>query len=221
MGPKKEEFVLAVEKRAEFGTGASRRLRRGGRVPAVVYGHGKQGTALTLTAVEAVQLESHAGMVKLAVSGRKRAITAVIKAMDRDPITGRVLHIDFQEVRMDEVIHSMVRVEPYGEPAGHQHGGQLEQLLHEIEIRCLPADLPESIRVDVSGLELDENLHVGEMPLPEGVTPVTDSDVVVFQVRLPRIAAVAEAEEEAAAEGEEEAVEGGEEASGESSDSEA
>ncbi|NOY79518.1 MAG: 50S ribosomal protein L25 [Kiritimatiellaeota bacterium] len=219
MGPKKEEFVLDVEKRAEFGTRASRRLRRAGRVPAVVYGHGKQGTALTLTAVEAVELESHAGMVKLAVSGRKRAITAVIKAMDRDPITGRVLHIDFQEVRMDEVIHSTVRVEPFGEPAGHQHGGQLEQLLHEIEIRCLPADLPESIRVDVSGLELDESLHVGELPLPEGIAPVADSDVVVFQVRLPRIAAVAEAEE-AVAEGEEEAAEGEEEATEESSDSE-
>ena len=210
MVSKKAEFVIEAEKRDALGTGASRRMRRSGRVPAIVYGHGKTGTTLSVSALDAVRVGDHGGMVKLAVHGRKRAITAVVKAVDQDPITRKAFHIDFQEVRMDEIIQAVTRIEPFGEPAGHQAGGQLEQLLHEVEIRCLPADLPESIRVDVSGMELDDALHIGELPLPEGVSAVAEGDIVVFQVRLPKIAVaeVETVEDEEAEEGEEGEEEG-------------
>ena len=117
--------------------------------------------------------------------------------------TGRILHVDLQEVRADQVVTSVLILEPHGEPVGVHQGGQLEQMVHEIEIKCLPADMIDVLVVDVSGLDLDMSLHVNELLLPDGVETTVDPDLGVFQVRL---ASIDTGDEEG--EGEEEEEEG-------------
>ncbi len=216
MTSKGKDYVLKVEKRDTAGTRESRRLRRAGRMPAVVYGHGAKPISISFSTLDLHDLErSQAGIIKLAVAGRKQPLNAILKEIQRDPITGKVLHLDFQVVRMDEIITATARIEPFGEPAGHQAGGELEQLLHEIEIRCLPADMVDEIRVDVSGMELDDVLRVGDIQFPEGITPVPEPDIAVFQVRQPRVMEEAAVQAE---EGGEEAEEGEGEKPGEKSE---
>ena len=201
-----EKFTIQVEKREELGSSTARRLRRQNRVPAVMYGHGKAATPIILEAETVLALARHPGLVTVKVGSRRRSASAIVKEVQRDPITGQVLHMDLQEVKADEIITATLVIESRGEPAGHQSGGQLQQILHEIEVKCLPADMIEVLVVEVSAMELDETIHVRDLPLPEGITATADPERPVFQVRLPRIMAVgaeeAEVEEEAeAAEG--------------------
>ena len=202
----KSEFVVEAEKRKEHGTREARRLRRQGKLPAVMYGHGKAAVSLTISSRAGDQLLQHGGVVTLAIAGRKRPVTAVVKEVQRDAITAGPLHFDFREVRADELITTSVPLVPTGEAAGQQHGGQLEQMVHQLTLECLPGNLPDMVRVDISGLDLDDVMHVADLELPEGVKAAVDPELAVFQVRLPRVEAADE--EEAVAEGEEGAVEG-------------
>jgi large subunit ribosomal protein L25 len=126
----------------------------------------------------------------------------LLKEVQHDPIRNRTRHLDFQAIRMDQKIKAHVAVRPgHALTAGASAGGLLEQNLHEIEVESLPQDLPEEIIVDVSGMNLGDMIHVGDIAMPEGVTAVTHADIVVF-TEVDESAA--EAEEEAApAEGEE------------------
>ena len=98
-------------------------------------------------------------------------------------------------MRADETITASIPIESHGEPVGLQHGGQLEQALHELEVNCKPADMPEVIEVEVSEMELDDVLHVSDLALPEGVEAALDPELPVFQVRIPRITVPEEEEE--------------------------
>ncbi|MDD4097232.1 MAG: 50S ribosomal protein L25 [Lentisphaeria bacterium] len=198
-------FSIDVSERAQLGSANSRRMRRDGLVPVVVYGHGQAATSLSISASLLGELLHHPGLVEMnSVDGGKKL--TILKAAQRHPISNEVLHLDFLEVKMDELITSEVRVVAEGEAAGIRHGGQLEQVLFELQIKCLPGEMPEAIKVDVSGIELDASLHVRDLVLPEGVTAVSDGALVVFQVRAPKAEASAETAAEAA-EGEEEAAE--------------
>ena len=184
---------VSIAKRELYGTANSRRLRRAGMIPAVVYGHGNPAQAITITPEEAEKIEYHNGLVELNCDcGEKK--TAIVKEIQRHPINPGILHIDFQEVAMDEIINSVVPVILEGEPVGTKQGGQLEQVMMEIEVKSLPANMPESIIVDVSGVELDAAIHVKDLVLPEGVTAAVDEELVVCHVRTVK------AEEEPAAE---------------------
>lgn len=209
----KIEFVVEAEERQERGTRESRRLRRQGKLPAVMYGQGKEAVSLTISLRDGERLMHYGGLVTLAIAGRDLPVTAVINELQRNAIAALPIHFDFREVRADEVITTSVTVEPVGEAAGQQHGGQLEQMVHQLSIECLPADLPDAVRVDISGMELDAVMHVADIVLPEGVKAAGDPGLAVFQVRLPRVEA--EPEEEEALEGEEGAVEGEEGAAAE------
>ena len=204
----KTEFLVEAEKREERGTRESRRLRREGKLPAVMYGQGKAAVSLTISSRDGDRLLQYGGLVTLAIAGRKRPVTAVVKEVQRNAITARALHFDFREVRADELITTSVPLEPMGEAAGVQHGGQFEQMVHQLSIECLPANLPEAMRVDISGMELDDVMHVSDLVWPEGVKATVDPALAVFQVRLPRVEAEPEEEEVAEAE---EGVEEGEE----------
>ncbi len=196
-----DQIVLQAEKRAEFGKGPSHRLRSDGKLPVVVYGHGKDALPLVMDAIEVHNVIHHSGLLSIEVKGRKRALVAVIKDHQVHVPQGHLVHVDFQEVKADEVISVTVPLEAHGEPRGATEGGQLEQVMHELDIHVPANKIPEVIEVDVSGLELNAAMTVAELPLPEGVVADLDPEQVVFTCREPHMEEPeAEGEEGAAAE---------------------
>lgn len=196
---KPSEVALKFELRSTRGNGAARRLRRTGRVPAVMYGHGEPGQPVSVDELALKGVLHHPGLIQIEGADNQK-LTAIIKEVQRNCISGQVLHVDFQEVRADEIITSSVDIEPLGDPAGIQAGGQLEQVMRRLEIRVRAGDLFEVLKVDVTEMQLGAVMHVGDLKLPEGVTTQVNKDAAVFQVRLPKM----EVEEpEAAAEGDE------------------
>ena len=210
------EFELQAELREEGGKGAARRLRREGMIPAVLYGAGKDNIAIKLDANEVhKRLEneaffSHILDVKVGGDGTQ----AVLKALQRDPASDRVTHMDLLRVSSTQAITMHVPLHFVGEDTcpGKKAGGVVNHLVVDLEISCLPKDLPEYIEVDMSVMEIGDSLHLSELVMPEGVTlnalaqdPDHDQPVVSIQH-----AQKFEEEEELLAEGEEgeEPVEG-------------
>ncbi|MBQ7651205.1 MAG: 50S ribosomal protein L25, partial [Victivallales bacterium] len=170
----------------------ARRIRRAGQVPAVVYGHGQPAIAITVSPEDADKATAHSGLIEINCSCGEAKKLAVVKEVQRHPINPGILHIDFQEVKMDEMINSVVPVILEGEAAGTKQGGQLEEVLMEIEVKSLPTNMPEEIVVNVAELELNQAIHVKDLVLPEGVTAVTDESLIVCHVRAPKAEAVEE-----------------------------
>lgn len=197
---KKEQHVINVKERTETGKGFSRRSRRAGSIPAIIYCKGKENKNLVIDAREWSHVAKHD--IKLVDLKKEdgELCKALIKEIQEDFLKGNVLHIDFQEVRMDEVITASVSVYamPGTVPVGLSMGGILEQPMHEIEVSCLPGDLPETIEVDISKIELEQSLHVKDIVMPKGVTAVSDPNGIVFHVG---IQAAEESATAAAAEG--------------------
>jgi large subunit ribosomal protein L25 len=204
-------LTIETKPRVNLGSSASRRQRGAGIVPAVLYGHGAAVQTLAIAEATAQAVLHHPGLMSLNIEGGEPA-TAILKAVQRHPVSDLILHLDFLAVRADELIRSTVPVDFHGVPMGASRGGQLEQILHSVDIECLPGDLPESIDVDVSGMDLDTTMHVRDMVMPEGIRAVSDPGLAAFQVRLPKVeevkeeapaevAAVAAGAEGAAAEG--------------------
>ena len=197
----KVKHVLNVQARTAGGTGDARRLRKTGLIPAIVYGKGIEPKCISVDATEWQLLSrNELNILSLVEDGKETLV--LLKEVQHDPIRNRTRHLDFQAIRMDQKIKAHVAVRPgHALPAGASAGGLLEQNIHEIEVESLPQDLPEEIIVDVSGMNLGDMIHVGDIPMPEGVVAVTHADIVVF-TEVDESAA--EAEEEAApAEGEE------------------
>lgn len=197
----KVKHVLNVQARTAGGTGDARRLRKTGLIPAIVYGKGVEPKCISVNATEWQLLSrNELNILSLVEDGKETLV--LLKEVQHDPIRNRTRHLDFQAIRMDQKIKAHVAVRPgHALPAGASAGGLLEQNLHEIEVESLPQDLPEEIIVDVSGMNLGDMIHVGDIPMPEGVEAVTHAEIVVF-TEVDESAA--EAEEEAApAEGEE------------------
>jgi len=189
---------LQAETRIQSGTGAVKRMRKAGNIPAALYGrkvkpsniqvHGKTFSKL---------LEGSASdniLVSLKIAGAEDQL-ALVQEVQHDYLRGGILHVDFHAVAADEEIHANVPVVIVGEAKGAKHGGLVEAIHHEIEIRCLPKDLPESIQIDVSNLEIDQGIHISEIKFPEGVTCRLGGDVVIVMCEEPKV----EAEPEPAA----------------------
>ncbi|MBP5586558.1 MAG: 50S ribosomal protein L25 [Lentisphaeria bacterium] len=198
----KVKHVLNVQARTAGGTGDARRLRKTGLIPAIVYGKGLEPKSISVDATEWQLLSrNELNILSLVEDGKETLV--LLKEVQHDPIRNRTRHLDFQAIRMDQKIKAHVAVRPgHALPAGASAGGLLEQNLHEIEVESLPQDLPEEIIVDVSGMNLGDMIHVGDIPMPEGVVAVTHAEIVVF-TEVDENAAAAEEEEAAPAEGEE------------------
>lgn len=194
----KEEFVLHAETRDSFGKGPAHRLRVQGMVPAVVYSHGSEARSLSIPHNDLTPVINHSGLVSIKVKKERKPITAVIKEMQNDILRGHLKHVDFQEVKADEVISVSIPLHPHGVPAAEAQGGLLNQYLHEVEINCPANQLPEMIEVDVSGLDLEGVINAGDITLPEKVELETDPETVVFTTYVPLTEE--ELEEEEAAE---------------------
>lgn len=213
---------LAVELRETRGKGPARRMREAGHIPAVLYGHGNEPTALAVdgAALERVLRISAAGMntlidLKGGVSGK----TVLVKELQREPVRGTYVHVDFYAIDVNEKIEVDVPLHFSGNPRGVIEGGFLEEHVRELKVLCLPDSIPDEIVVDVAEMEIGDAIHVGEIALPEGSELESPPDQLAVAVVATR-KAVAEADAAAALEdGEGEAEEGGEaEAAEESSD---
>ena len=204
----KTNYELAVESRSDLGTAASRRARKAGKIPAVMYSRGAETAPLFVSAKEWDALSRHDFNLLTLLNGKKKT-AAVVKEIQHNYLKAYVVHIDFQEVKMDEKITASIPVRPgYGEAVGVSQGGNFEQAIYEIEINCLPGDLPEHFEADITALEIGDALHVGEIALPENVELITDSKLVIFHVSQPVAEEVAEVAEEDVEGAEGEAAEG-------------
>ena len=181
------ETTLTAELREATGKGAARRLRASGHVPGILYGHGMEPVKLSLSSQDLLHLFHTAGggstLVDLKVDGTTHL--AIPREIQRDHIHGRFIHIDFLAVRRDEKITLSVEVHEVGEAPGIRAGGVIEHHLREIEIECLPQDVPEMIPADISSMEIGDMLRVGDIPAPPGVVFFTAPDTPVISVITP------------------------------------
>jgi large subunit ribosomal protein L25 len=194
------QVVLSARNRANTGSGEARRIRRSGRIPAVLYGRTGKSVNIDLDAQEfskRVRNISESTIVKLDVEGK--SYDAFVKDTQHSITAGSILHVDFYEVESGVALRARVSIHLQGTPIGVREGGVLESPLHEIEVECLPKDLPERIDLDISGLKVNQSLHVRDINLGEGVRLVSNGDQVVALVKFAREETAAEAAEEAAA----------------------
>lgn len=198
------EEKLKAEKRGDTGKGVARKLRAGGRVPAVLYGHAQDSLPLSVDAKELYRiLHTGAGsnvLVDLIVDGKTHL--TMPREVQQNHIKGQLVHVDFLIVNRNETITIDVPVREIGESPGVKAGGVVEHHLFELHVECLPSDVPEAIDADISTLELGDALRVGDIPAPRGVTILTNSDDSVLAVVVPavlRTEAELETPEEAAA----------------------
>ena len=199
------EIVVPAESRSETGKNANRRLRGRGMIPGVLYGTGQAAVPVAVSPREiGTVLKSAAGentLFDLDLEGQRRKV--ILKEFQREPLRGSILHADFYEVALDKVLEVTVHVELEGTPVGvKMQGGIVDFVTRELEVECLPADIPERIAVDISHLELGKHLRVSDLRLGDKVKVLADPDVVIAHVVLPRaeVAAEAAAVEEAAVE---------------------
>ena len=210
------QFEVIAEPRLALGKGASRRLRRTGRLPGVLYGAGKDPVSISLESSRiGKQMENEAFFSHiLAVKVGDEEAQAVVKDLQRDPATSQVLHVDLQRVSSTEELHMRVPLHFMNEEdsPGRRHGGVISHLMVDVEIGCLPGDLPEYIEVDMSGLDVGDSLHLSELVMPERVRLMAlvhdpDNDQPVVTVQHPqKLEEVAVAEDEEIGEGEEAAA---------------
>jgi large subunit ribosomal protein L25 len=198
------EEKLKAEVRGDTGKGVARKLRAGGRVPAVLYGHGQDSVSLSVDAKELYKiLHTGAGsnvLVDLIVDGTTHL--AMPREVQQNHIKGQLVHVDFLVVSRNEAITIDVPVREVGESPGVKAGGVVEHHLFELHVECLPSDVPEAIDADISTLELGDALRVGDIPAPRGVTILTNLEDSVLAVVVPavlRTEAELETPEEAAA----------------------
>jgi large subunit ribosomal protein L25 len=196
---------VVAQSRKQQGTGASRRLRRSGKVPGILYGgkHSAINIELDHNALfyHLRNEKFHASILTLALDGAKQQV--LLRAVNMHPFKMEVQHIDFQRVSADEKIHMKVPlhfVNAEKSPAVKEQGGIITHVLSDMDIRCLPADLPEFVQVDLSQLAIGHSIHVRELPLPKGVEVALrgNENPTVASAQIPK-AAIAEEEEAAAA----------------------
>jgi large subunit ribosomal protein L25 len=181
------ETVLKATSRDGRGKGPARRLRAEGMVPGVLYGHGVEPVAISLSSQDLLHFfhatHGAAMVVDLEVDGKKHL--AIPREIQRDHLRGRYVHIDFLEVRRDEKVKMSVEIHETGEAPGVKTGGVIEHHLREVEIECLPGDVPEQITADVGELELGDMLRLADITPPDGVTFLTDLTTPVISVVTP------------------------------------
>ena len=195
------QVILKARNRQSEGSQAARKIRRSGRIPGVLYGRSGKAVSIDLDALEfanGVKNISESTIVKVEVDGK--SYEAFVKDTQRNIIDGNILHVDFYEVESGVLLRARVSILLKGNAAGVRDGGILEFPLHEIEVECMPKDLPERIELDISNLGVNQSIHVREIPLSDSIRVISAADQVVALVKYAKEEKVeAPTEEEAAA----------------------
>jgi len=201
------EVTLRAQARSKTGKGSARQARMAGRVPAILYGRGMHPTPIAVDGKEmGLVLHTEAGanvLVNLVVEGGRRYLT-MVREVQRHPVRGNLLHIDFVNTARDVKTHADVPVSLVGDSRGVREGGVLEHHLWELRVEALPSDIPPALEVDITSLGIGEHLRVGDVPVPPGTDIVTPAEEIIVSVVEPQAARAAEglAAEEGAPAGE-------------------
>ena len=189
-----QQAKLTVQTRAQVGRNAIKKVRKEGLIPGVIYGVGQEPINLEVNGRQLSTVLAHASSenilleLEIVDGDNKRNSLAMIQEVQHHPIQRRILHVDFHAVSATEKITAEVPIETIGEPVGVKtNGGLLEHNLRELEVECLPGDLPERIEVDVSSLDVNQSIHVKDLKLPPGVEAVADPDLTVVAVSAARV----------------------------------
>lgn len=204
-----EEIILSVEARSDRGKGAARRLRRSGKVPAIFYGPKSSPTPIAIDrrdfAAHVANLEGSHLIRFQSSSNDLQQRVALVREVQHHPVNDGILHVDFYEVDLTQRLRVTVPLHFVGRARGVAEGGILQPIVREIEVECLPTDIPQFIEVDVTGLDIHDAVHFADVPMPAKVTAVFDANEAVVTVLPPTVeevkAAAATGEGEAAAAG--------------------
>ncbi|MCB9744827.1 MAG: 50S ribosomal protein L25 [Alphaproteobacteria bacterium] len=182
---------LPASARQDFGKGAARKLRATGQIPGVIYRSGEAPLHIALDPFELRKLyrrtQNINSVLELDVDGDKRVV--LLKDRDVHPVSRDILHVDFFEIRQDEPVTIKVLIEPTGRAKGTTIGGKLQVLRRKLDVRCLPKDIPASLPVDVTPMDLGDMIQVSEIPAPEGCTILFEQDFNVIRVAGRRVVA--------------------------------
>jgi large subunit ribosomal protein L25 len=188
--------TVGAEKRLELGKGATNKLRRQGYVPAVIYGGEPASLPVAIEESALRRMPLGTGQVfKINVAGDKER-SVLVRELQKDPVSHKITHLDLLEVSMTERLTTTSAIVITGEAKGVSEGGLLQYGIREVEIECLPADIPEGITVDVSLLEIGENIKVQDLQVPPEITVLTDPEQVVVSIVAPQVAEADEEEQE-------------------------
>jgi len=182
------DVTLTTETRSDRGSGPAGRLRRAGKVPAVVYGLDADPMSVSVTGLELERILHGAGgantLITLDLGGDDTL--ALVRQIQRHPTRGDLVHVDFVRVRRDIAVSAEVPLNPEGDAPGLKEGGLLDQGLFMVTVEAMPGRIPTEITIDVSSLDLGDQLHISDLVVPEGVTLQHDPDELVVQVTIPR-----------------------------------
>lgn len=195
------QVTLKAEHREGRGKGVARKLRAGGRLPAVVYGAGGDPVSIALDTHDAIHLFRSISVentiINLEIPGQDTSVPTLVREIQTHPARPEVLHVDFLRIRSGVKVELEIPLHLEGTPAGVQAGGILEYSMHQIPVRCLPKDIPETLRLDVSELEMGEAIRIGDLVLPEGVEVMLDSERMLCTILAPAVSAADEEAEDA------------------------
>lgn len=199
-------FMIKAEKRENFGKNVSRRMRIKGKIPVILYGPDIVNVPLTLEKKDIFMiLKSESGentVFKVSFDSETR--NAMIKEIQKDPVTDEILHADIIQIVMDKAIRVAVPIVPVGEAVGVKaEGGFVDFVTREIEIECFPKDIPDNIEIDISSLHINQSIKVEDVFPPEGVEIVSDPNTVIVHIKVPVVEEEVVEEEEIIGEGEE------------------
>jgi large subunit ribosomal protein L25 len=184
-----ERVKLEVKERERRGTRESRRLRKEGLIPGVLYGNGKESHAISIPERELRRALTGSGgthaILDVVLEGKKSAHPSILKDFQRDKVRDRVIHVDLQEVRLDQPIQATVSVHLVGEAQGSKEGGVLSQVQREVNVEALPMEVPEHLELDVSEMAIGDTLRLTDLPRREGVTLLDDPETVLATVTMP------------------------------------
>ncbi len=185
-----DNVSIVVQKRDVTGTRATRRLRKSGLIPGVIYGHGNDAVLISidphaLRDALGTSAGTHA-VLDVTVEGEKAGHKTIVKELELDRVKQTVTHVDLQEIRLDETIETAVAVSFEGESVGVKEGGMLDESTREVTIRGLVTAIPEHLVLDISGLDVNDTAKVSDLVVPEGIEVLNDADEVLCSVLPPR-----------------------------------
>jgi large subunit ribosomal protein L25 len=185
-----ERVKLQVQERDSRGSAEARRLRRQGLIPGILYGRGKSPHAICVPERELRRVLTGAGglhaILDVVLEGQKTTHPSILKEYQQHPVRGGIIHVDLQEVRLDQPIQARVVVELVGEPVGVTEGGVLSQVSREVTVEALPMEVPEHLELDVSGMAIGDTLRLADLEAQDGVKYVDDlEETVLATVTMP------------------------------------
>ena len=178
------DVTLEMDVREETGSGPNRRMRKAGMVPCILYGLGEKNAPLSI-ALSRLEIVLGTGKRMVDIHFGQKKETVLLKDLQHDPMTDKIIHADFERVAMDEEIEIEIPIVLKGRCKGHEEGGIIDHIMKALNVRCLPKDIPEEVMVEITDLDINDSCKVSDIPVPSGVTVIADADEMVVVIHQP------------------------------------